>query len=233
MRVLSVVHEADAGAGVFAYAAAERGDEVIEWVPSSSSSPPDDFDAALVFGGSMNVDQEREHPWLAPEKELLRGLLHDAIPTLGVCLGAQLLAEAAGAEPRRAQTPEIGWYEIELTVEASGDPVLGELPGRFLGFQWHGYEFPLPPGALALARSPACLQAFRAGDAWGIQFHAEVTRESIARWLAQSADDGDARRLELVPERLLAESDERIAAWNEFGRGLCRRFLDAAAATRA
>jgi GMP synthase-like glutamine amidotransferase len=235
MKVLSVVHEADAAAGVFADAAAERGDELIEWVPPSGEPPPDGFDAALVFGGSMNVDQEQAHPWLPPEKELLRALLRDERPTLGVCLGAQLLAEAAGAEPRRADTPEIGWYEIELTAEASADPVFGPLPERFIGFQWHGFEFPLPPGAVALARSPACLQAFRAGGAaWGVQFHAEVTRESIASWVAQAGEDGDedARRLEVVPERLLAECDRKIAAWNRLGRDLCGRFLDAAAANR-
>jgi GMP synthase-like glutamine amidotransferase len=233
MKVLSVVHEADAAAGVFADAAAERGDELIEWMPPSGEPPPHGCDAALVFGGSMDVDQERAHPWLAREKELLRELLRDGIPTLGVCLGAQLLAEAAGGEPRRADTPEIGWYEIELTAEASTDPVFGRLPERFIGFQWHSYEFPLPTGALALARSPACLQAFRAGGAaWGIQFHAEVTRESIASWVAQAGDDEDARRLEVVPERLLAESDQRIAAWNRLGRDLCGRFLDAAAPNR-
>jgi GMP synthase (glutamine-hydrolysing) len=231
MRVLSVVHEADAGSGVFAEAVMQRGDELVEWTPRSSAPPADGFDAALVFGGSINVDQEQEHGWLGPEKQLLRGLLRDGTPTLGVCLGAQLLAEAAGARPRRAETPEVGWYEIELTPEASADPVLGELPGRFIGFQWHGYEFPLPPGAVALAESRACLQAFRAGEtAWAIQFHAEVTRASIESWLAQM--DEDAKRLGIVPERLLAETGERISAWNELGRRLCGRFLDAAAVIR-
>jgi GMP synthase (glutamine-hydrolysing) len=231
VKLLSVVHEADAAAGVFAEAAAERGDELIEWVPPSGTPPPDDFDAVMVFGGSMNVDQEGSHPWLAPEKELLRGLLRDGVPTLGVCLGAQLLAEAAGARPRRAENPEIGWYDIELTAAAGEDPVFGALPEHFVGFQWHGFEFPLPPGAVALARSPACLQAYRAGEAaWGIQFHAEVTLDSIAAWLAESDDDEDRRRRGVDPERLLAESDRRIGAWNELGRELSARFLEAAAA---
>jgi GMP synthase-like glutamine amidotransferase len=84
---------------------------------------------------------------------------------------------------------------------------------------------------VALARSPACLQAYRAGEAaWGIQFHAEVTLDSIAAWLAESDDDEDRRRRGVDPERLLAESDRRIGAWNELGRELSARFLEAAAA---
>src|SRR5918996_1334693 len=76
------------------------------------------------------------------------------------------------------------WHEIELTRDADRDLLLGTLPQRFEAFQWHSYEFPLPPGATALARSPVCLQAYRLdGAAWGIQFHAEVTRSSLEAWL--------------------------------------------------
>ena len=125
------------------------------------------YDAVLVLGGAMNVDQVDRHPWLIPEKELLRKLLERRTPLLGVCLGAQLVAEAAGATPRRAREPEIGWLEVELTSEARGDPLLAGLPLRFDAFQWHSYEFPLPPNAVPLARSPVCLQAFRVNDCVG------------------------------------------------------------------
>src|SRR5947209_4201447 len=94
MRVLSIVHQRDAGSGVFAQAVVERGDELIEWVPPDQSPPADGFDAVLVFGGAMNVDDD--HAWLRGEKQVLRAALACGIPVLGVCLGAQLLAEATG-----------------------------------------------------------------------------------------------------------------------------------------
>ena len=99
MRVLAIVQEADAGPGVFAEAVAARGHELDEWLIAEGGDPPADprgYDAVMVFGGAMNVDDEDEHPWLGEQKALLRDLLDAGVPLLGVCLGAQLLAEAAG-----------------------------------------------------------------------------------------------------------------------------------------
>jgi GMP synthase (glutamine-hydrolysing) len=232
VRVLSIVHQHDAGAGVFAEAAAERGHQLVEWVPPESSAPPAGFDAAMVFGGAMNVDEDGRHPWLVGEKRLLGRLVEAGTPMLGVCLGAELLAEAAGAGVRRAPEPEIGWREVELTPEARDDPVLGPLPQRFRGFQWHSYEFAPVAGGLALARSPVCLQAFRVEPlGWGIQFHAEVTRESVGQWIDGYRNDPDAVRAGVDPDELRAETEDRIDAWNELGRDLCARFLVTAEAS--
>jgi GMP synthase (glutamine-hydrolysing) len=232
VRVLSIVHQRDAGPGVFAQAATEQGHDLEQWVPSEAPAPsPDGYEAALVFGGSMNVDQEETHPWLRPEKDLLRSLLDRGTPMLGVCLGSQLLADAAGGSAQRASRPEIGWHEIELEPEAGSDPLLGSLPARFEGFQWHSYEFAPPPGAAVLARSPVCAQAYRLGSdaaAWGIQFHAEVTRAIVDEWLDDYRSDSDAVRIGIDPEAIRAETGPRISAWNELGRGICSRFLELA-----
>ena len=227
MRVLGIVHQPDAGPGVFADVAAAGGHALVEWSPAEQPVPElDGFGAVIVFGGAMHTDHEAEHPWLAAEKAMLRSLLGRGTPILGVCLGAQLLAEAAGAQPRRAREPEIGWYDVELTGEAADDPLAGALPERFESFQWHSYEAPLPPGATALARSDVCLQAFRVnGPAWGIQFHAEVTSTEVDAWLNDYASDEDALKIGLDPEALRAESAPRMAGWNELGRALCERFL--------
>jgi GMP synthase (glutamine-hydrolysing) len=233
MRVLSIVHERDSGSGVFADAAAERGDELVEWVPAEGAAPAlERFDAALVFGGGMHVDQESEHPWLRGERELLRSLLACGTAVLGVCLGAQLLAVAAGGSARRAAEPEIGWKAIELTPQASGDPLLGPLPSRFEGFEWHSYEIELPAGAVPLACSALCLQAFRLGSApaWGIQFHAEVTAKTVESWVRDSGGDHDAVRAGLDSAVVLEETARAIGRWNELGIGICRRFLEHAAA---
>jgi GMP synthase (glutamine-hydrolysing) len=230
VRILTVVHQRDAGAGVFGEAALHAGHELVEWRPAAAPPPAlDGLDAAMVFGGAMHVDQEAEHPWLRGEKTLLRELLQRRLPLIAICLGSQLVAEAAGAVPRRAGQPEIGWHPIELTSDGARDPILGPLPRRFEGFSWHSYEAPLPPGAVALAQSPVCLQAFRLdGAVWGLQFHAEVTHADLGSWLDDYRGDPDALRIGLDPAALRAESAGRIEAWNELGRGIARRFLAAA-----
>jgi GMP synthase-like glutamine amidotransferase len=235
VRVLSIVHEHDTGPGVFAEVARERGEEMVEWIPAQQAPPEaDGFEAVLVFGGAMHVDQEDGHGWLAAEKRLLRSLLGLGTPTLGVCLGAQLLAEVAGGEARRMACPEIGWTLVELTGQAVADPLLGTLPPRFEGFQWHSYEVSPPDGATTLARSEACVQAFSLAAApwWGIQFHAEATSETIAGWIAGYRSDQDAVRADLSWEALLLQTDQKIARWNTRGIGICTSFLDHAASLR-
>lgn len=232
MRVLSIIHQEDAASGVFADAAAERGDELTEWSISDGarpSRPAESYDAVLVFGGAMHVDQENRHPWLRNEDELLRGLLDRRIPVLGVCLGAQLVAKALGTRVGPLARPQIGWYDIEQTPEAADDPLFADLPRRFSSFQWHSYGFDLPANAVPLARDPVCLQAYRAGErAWGIQFHAEVTKESVDDWF-RSSKPADAP---LDLDALRQETEEKIAGWNEFGKRLCSRFLEAASSSR-
>ena len=228
MRVLAVVHQRDAGAGVFADAAAE----IVKWVPSESPPPAlDGVGAAMFFGGAMHVDQEEAHPWLAAEKDFLRELVRRRLPVLGVCLGAQLLSEVAGGRSRRAARPEIGWKRVELTPEGRDDPVIGPLAPAFEVFEWHSYEAALPPGAVALARTPLCLQAYRLGGApaWGLQFHAEVMPANLDRWLDGWANNRDAAATRLDPEAIRSESRAKIVAQGELGRALARRFLAEAA----
>ena len=230
VRVLSVVHQVDAGSGVFGTVVERRGDQLVEWMPVQGPPPAGPFDAAMVFGGGMHPDQEREHPWLRSEKELIGDWLEGGTPVLATCLGSELLAEAAGSATERMPEPQIGWHEVALTPAAAGDPVLGGLPATFTGFQWHSYGSPLPPGATALAQDGAYPDAFRIGDAWGLQFHAEVTRDIVAGWLDRFREDEDAVRIALDPEPVLAETDERIAGWNGLGERIAAGFLDHAAA---
>jgi GMP synthase-like glutamine amidotransferase len=164
---------------------------------------------------------------MGPEKELLAELLDRDVPLLGACLGAQLVGSAAGARPRRAAQPEIGWYEVEVTPEGRDDPLIGPLAPSFTAFEWHSYEAELPAGAVALARSAVCLQAYRVGElAWGIQFHAEVLAADARSWIDEYAVDPDAIAMGLEPAKLHAETEPLIADWNATGRALCGRFLD-------
>ena len=227
MNVLAVVHGANAPPGSFADVVAERGHRLETWSLAWGTPPPrpvDGYGAVLLFGGAMHADEEAYHPWLRDEHFFIERLLDLHVPVLGVCLGAQLVAKAAHASVYPASEPEIGWVEVELTEEAADDPVFAELPQRFHAFQWHYYAFDLPAGACELARSRVCSQAFRLGDAaWGVQFHPEVTREVVGSWADESPDE--------VPGTVagfLAEADQHMDEWLDFGRSLCGAFVTAA-----
>lgn len=229
MRVLAIVHQRDAGPGVFAEAIRAAGGTLEEWTLAERPQPPGDpfgYDAVIVLGGAMNVDEGERHGWIAEEEALLRELLAREVPLLGLCLGGQLLAGAAGAEPRRAARPEIGWCRVEVSAEGAEDPLLGPLAPSFEAFQWHGYEFPLPPGAVPLARSEVCLQAARLGQrAWALQFHPEVSRADALHWVEDYRSDPDAVRIGIDPAVLGPETEAKIGAFNDLGRELCRRWL--------
>jgi GMP synthase-like glutamine amidotransferase len=219
VRVLSLIHQDDAPTGVFAEPVDERGGDLTQWniARGAPPEPPSSYDAVFIFGGGMHVDQEANHPWLRDEDGLIKELLAQSVPLFGVCLGSQLIAKAAGARVGPAPRDEIGWHEVETTPEATEDPLFSGLPQRFQAFQWHSYAFELPSGAVPLARNPVGLQAYRLGEtAWGIQFHAEVTREIVEGW---AASDGTGRRFDLAP----------MKDWNRIGRQLAGRFLDVAA----
>ena len=231
--MLAISHQGDAGPGVFAEAVEAGGHRLDTWHVAEESEPPADpfaYDAVMTFGGAMHADQEDRHGWMAPEKELLRELLARETPLLGVCLGSQLLAEAAGGRAVRASEPEIGWFEVEVTGAGSADALTGPLAPRFEAFEWHSYRVDLPDGATELARTPVCVQAYRVGErAWGIQFHAEVSAADARKWIAEYDADEDAVRIGVDPKRLAAETEPRIDSFNELGRELCARWLAATA----
>ena len=225
MKVLALTHGDDCPVGVFGDVVLAAGHRLDEWRLEDGPSP-NGYEALLVFGGAMHADQEERHPWLVDELELLRRELDRGTPVLGVCLGAQLLAKAAGGDVYAADEPEIGWHEVELTEAAAEDRVFGALPPRFDAFQWHHYTFDLPREAVELGRSRRCRQAFRVGPAaWGIQFHAEVTPEIVGRWIDEAPEE-----LPLPAAELRRRSRELIGEWNGIGRRIAGAFLDAASA---
>jgi GMP synthase (glutamine-hydrolysing) len=229
LNVLAVIHGANARAGVFEEAVRDAGHRFEEWSLAWGTPPPrpiDDYGAVLVFGGAMHADQDDRHPWLREENLFIQRLLDRRVPLLGVCLGVQLIAKAEGAAVYPlADGPEIGWLPVELSPAAADDPVFGRLPASFDAFAWHYYTYDVPCGADELARSPRCNQAFRLGEAaWGVQFHAEVTLETVRSWLADPDDFPHVPD----PAALEAETEERIGAWNDLGRRLCAAFVGVA-----
>jgi len=144
------------------------------------------YDALIVLGGPQMPDQGKDFPHLNVEMRCIEEALKREIPVLGICLGAQLLAYTLGGNPRAMKEWEIGWYDLEPTPLSPADPVFCALFQPHPVFQWHGYTFDLPEGAVHLARSASCEnQAFRYGDnAYGLQCHLELDERLISRWLA-------------------------------------------------
>jgi GMP synthase (glutamine-hydrolysing) len=171
---------------------------------------PADFtgvEGIVVMGGAMGASDDTVAPWLPRLRALLRTALAAEVPVLGVCLGAQLLALAAGGRVQPNPVgPEYGAQLVGKRAAAATDPLFGPLPITPDVIQWHvDAVTSLPPGAVLLASSPTCdVQAFRIGRvAWGIQFHIEPSSATVRRWAASDA----AALAEYDVERLLARVD--------------------------
>jgi GMP synthase-like glutamine amidotransferase len=226
--VLALVHGADGGLSLFEEVAEGLDGRIVEVRLDRGERPerpPGGYGAVFAMGGTAHPHEEEAHPWIAFEIEYLKEAVDDEVPTLGVCLGAELMTHAAGGRVEPSPEPEIGWFPVELAAAASADPVFSTLPDRFTAFQWHEYSAGLPPGGVELARNGAGAQAFRLGEAaWGVQFHPEVRHDQLVRWIRVYGDDPPT-----PPEAFMAGAERHIGAWNEIGRTLCTRFLTVAA----
>jgi GMP synthase-like glutamine amidotransferase len=226
--ILLIQHAEPETAGLFGAAMREAGASLrLVRTHAGDDVPraPDDFGGIVVMGGPMGVGDAARLPHIDREIALLRRALRRELPVLGVCLGSQILAAAAGSRVFPGRSKEIGWHPIHLTEEGRRDPLLGALPDPSAVFHWHGDTFDLPPGATLLASSDAYPhQAFRIGSsAYGLQFHLEVTAGMVEKFVEAGVDEvqethgpggaarlvGDARRhappLESVARRLAVE----------------------------
>ncbi|MDP2181072.1 MAG: type 1 glutamine amidotransferase [Actinomycetota bacterium] len=219
------------GPGTIADWASARGHSFEVARPFDTAAPhPGEFDLLVIMGGSINIYQEQEHPFLAEEKQLVSSAIEDGKRVLGVCLGAQLVADVLGGPVTRGAQPEIGWYPVKLTEEGEASAVLGRLPKEFAALHWHGDAFAIPPGAIRLASSAACEnQAFEydGGRVIGLQFHLETTREGLSTLV-------DNARTELVEGEWIASAKKLLAPDAPFAasRELLFTVLDSMASAR-
>jgi GMP synthase-like glutamine amidotransferase len=228
---LVVQHEDHAPLGALEAPLLERGLELCVWRPDRGDPVPvtlDEVDAIVSLGGHPHPDQDDRHPWLGVQRALLRDALAAGVPTLGVCLGAQLVAQAAGAQAGPAPEGEVGWVEVDTEPAARDDRLFADLPTRFPALEWHHYRFALPPGATLLARTPRAIQAFRSGaNAWGVQFHVEADEPIIADWLVRGREEMLAYGVD--PARVAADTAANAAGYAAVARALALRFGDAVA----
>ncbi len=180
-----------------------------------------DMSVLIVLGGAMGVNDDTRHPFLTDLKRLIREVVAAGIPYLGICLGGQLLAAALGARVVSNRWEELGTVRVTLTEAGRHDPLFAGLTAEFTTFQWHHDSFDLPDGATLLASSAACPhQAFRVGtNAWGLQFHPEVTEAIIRGWCRW--DQGTAAQA----EQLLALFAAQSATYRDISRRLLTNFL--------
>ena len=146
-------------------------------------TPPelDAIDGLVIMGGPMGVSDTNEFPWLKAEREYIRAAIDSEKKVLGICLGAQLIADALGARVYKNDEKEIGWFPVSLTQDGKESAILSGVPDDFVCFHWHSDTFELPEGVLHLASSEACIhQAFSYREhVLALQFHPEFTQDSI------------------------------------------------------
>jgi GMP synthase-like glutamine amidotransferase len=183
-----------------------------------------DITALIVLGGAMGANDDQRYPFLTALKELIRAVVAAQIPYLGICLGGQLLAAALDTAVASNRWEELGTHAVTLTEAGTAERLFSGVAATFSTFQWHHDSFDLPANATLLASSPACRhQAFRIGhNAWGLQFHPEVTPAIIRSWCAW--DPATAATTEVLVADFTAVSD----SYHAVARCLWRNFLSLA-----
>jgi GMP synthase (glutamine-hydrolysing) len=180
-------------------------------------------DWLVVMGGPMNIYEEQKYPWLVGEKRFIEHMISAGKVVLGICLGAQLLADVLGARIYKNREKEIGWFPIQLTENAIYCPIFQDIPAQLDAFHWHGDTFDLPRDALHLATSEVCKhQAFSYNSrVLGFQFHLETTKRNAEQLIAHCRD-------ELVDAPFIQTSEAMLADEVRFQRinEVMRRILE-------
>ena len=180
------------------------------WYRGDAAPDINSFDALVVMGGPMGIYDEAIYPWLADEKVLIKEAIAAGKIVLGICLGAQLIADVLGGKVTRNPHKEIGWLPIQIHPAAANHPIAQVFARYPEVFHWHGDTFALPPGAVHLASSEGCVnQAYVFQDqVYGFQFHLETTPTSARALIENCADDIDGSRYTQSAQAILASEDK-------------------------
>jgi len=222
-----VQNDPESGPGTLERALMAGGADLEFWLPfrGEHAPPLDGFAGVLAFGGATNPDEDEEEPWLSEVREYVEEVVERGVPYLGVCLGGQLLAQAAGDEASSETHPEeIGWSQLEVADEVGQDPLFGGLREGECVFQHHTYGITAPPKATVLATTRGDHQLFRVGEAaWGVQFHLEVDLPVLAIKLVTSL--AELEEASIDAKALREESSGNVDRLRQLGEQVAYRFL--------
>ena len=204
--------------------AENRGHDISRTLLFSGEGLPklENFDWLIIMGGPMNIYEHSKYPWLTAEKKFIGDAIASDKIVLGICLGAQLMADVLGGKVSKNEYREIGWHNVRLTQNAKNSRIFSVLPEEFPAFHWHGDTFAIPPEAVHTAISVACKnQAFEKEKAIGLQFHLESSIYSIYHLITNCSDELVDGAYVQSPEELLSHLDK----FTEIN-GLMEKFLD-------
>ena len=222
MNVLIIKHIEIEGPGSIEYCLRQEriSYQILNLKPGIPLPKLDDLTHIVLLGGPMNVYEEDRYPFLREEDLFIKEAIQRGKSILGICLGAQLIAKALRAKVFKAPVKEIGWYDVSLTRIGSIDPLFSKLPKTFSVFQWHEDTFEIPHSAILIATSSLVpYQAFRYGDnAYGLQFHLEVTQEMIHKWMETYEEEFEGSQSPLLSKpKILADTELKIKPYKRRG----------------
>jgi len=196
--------------------AAARGHAVSCTRLFAGENPPEPsaYDGLLIMGGPQGAYEDALHPWMAGEKAAIRAAIASGKPVLGICLGSQLLASVLGARVYPHTEKEIGWWPVKFDVSRTRGTPLEVFGGESVMYHWHGDTFDLPAGATHVATSAACAhQAFLYKDkVMGLQFHPEISADTIDRWVAESTSVHHPKRFVMGVEEMNRQAPQHLTA---------------------
>lgn len=170
------------------------------------------YSGLVILGGPMNVYETERYSFLKDEERLIKEAIQKDLPTLGLCLGAQLIAKTLEARVFAGNKKEIGWYSISLTDDGQSDPLFSNFEKANTVFQWHGDTFDIPSGAKRLAESKLFPnQAFKIGNkVIGLQFHLEVTEEAVYKWMQKYEEELNKLKGYINSDQIKIDTSEKI-----------------------
>jgi GMP synthase (glutamine-hydrolysing) len=230
-KILVIQHNDDDNLNDLAAPFLEAGLEIVQWHAQKTPAPVeslDGFSGLVSLGAFAGVEDEAETPWMPFERKLIEEALAIEMPVLGLCFGSQLLASVAGAEVGKSGSPEVGWYEVEMTEEAAADPLMSVLGPEPEVIQYHYDTFKWPalnPDVTILGTANGMNQAFRVGkNAWGTQFHIEMNLPTMLGWIAsyprafEKAGNVPAEQVELTRQNWRLHQERSVALGRAFAQ---------------